>query len=441
VLSDNKRAEASNAKGDAPGPGDRSQAKRLPARKTRRAPRVLIIVQNLPVPFDRRVWLECQALTSAGYQVSVVCPKGKGDPAYQVVDSVRLYKYRPYAPGGSKVSFIAEYVYSFLATAWGMLRARRSGRFDVIQACNPPDIFWPLALAFRAVDGSRFVFDHHDLCPELYLSRFPSGPRLPYRGLLALERRTHQAADHVISTNDSYREIAMTRGGKRADQATVVRTGPDLRRLRPAEPDPELRRGHRFLVAYIGVMGPQDGVDIVVRAADIMVRKLGRDDIAFTLIGSGDCYDDLVALRDRLGLAGHVEFTGRAPDELVMNIMSTADAGLSPDPKNPLNDVSTMNKTMEYMVFGLPVVAFDLRETRVSAGDAAVYVEPNDEEKYAEAIVALLDDEPRRQLMGKLARERVEQDLAWSHQESTYLGVYEGVIGLAQAARRPKGRA
>ena len=329
-------------------------------------------------------------------------------------------------------------MYSFLATAWGMLKARRSGRFAVIQACNPPDIFWPLALAFRALEGTRFVFDHHDLCPELYQSRFPSGPKLPYKGLLALERRTHRAANHVISTNDSYREIAMTRGGKRADEVTVVRTGPDLRRLRPGEPDPELRRGHRYLVAYIGVMGPQDGVDIVVRAADIVVSKLGRDDIAFTLIGSGDCFDDLVALRDRLGLAGHVEFTGRAPDEQVMRIMSTADAGLSPDPKNPLNDVSTMNKTMEYMVFGLPVVAFDLRETRVSAGDAAVYVQPNDEQQYAEAIVALLDDEPRREVMGKLARERVEQELAWDHQESTYLGVYKRVLGQAGPGRRTR---
>jgi glycosyltransferase involved in cell wall biosynthesis len=412
------------------------KTRRVPARGSRRGPRILIIVQNLPVPFDRRVWLECQALTSAGYQVGVVCPKGSGDPAYEVIDSVELYKYRPYAPGGSKVSFIAEYAYSFLATAWGTLKARRSGRFAVIQACNPPDIFWPLGLAFRVLEGTRFVFDHHDLCPELFQSRFPRGPRLPYRGLLALERRTHRAADHVIATNDSYRQIAMTRGGKRADDVTVVRTGPDLRRLRPTEVDPELRRGRRFLVAYIGVMGPQDGVDIVVRAADIVVNQLGRDDIAFTLIGSGDCFDDLVALRDELGLAGLVEFTGRAPDELVMRIMSTADAGLSPDPKNPLNDVSTRNKTMEYMAFGLPVVAFDLRETRVSAGGAAVYVQPNDERQYAEAIVALLDDEPRRALMGKLARERVEQELAWDHQESAYLSVYKRVTGQVRS-RKP----
>ena len=264
----------------------------------------------------------------------------------------------------------------------------------------------------------------------------PRGPRLPYKGLLALERSTHWAADQVIATNDSYREIAMTRGGKLGDKVTVVRTGPDLRRLQPGEADPELRRGRRFLVAYIGVMGPQDGVDIVVRAADIVVNKLGRDDVAFTLIGSGDCFDELVALRDELGLAGHVEFTGRAPDELVARIMSTADAGLSPDPKNPLNDVSTMNKTMEYMAFGLPVIAFDLRETRVSAGDAAVYVQPNDEHEYAEAIVTLIDDQPRRTLMGKLAQERVEQELAWSHQESAYLGVYERLLSEGKAPKR-----
>jgi glycosyltransferase involved in cell wall biosynthesis len=401
--------------------------------------RVLIVVQNLPVPFDRRVWLECQALIGDGYQVAVVCPKGDGDPSYQVIDTVELYKYRPYAPGGSKVSFITEYAYSFLATAWLTFKARRSGRFAVLQACNPPDIFWPIAVALRVLDRTRFIFDHHDLCPELYESRFPGGPRLPYRMLRALERRTHRTADHVISTNDSYREVAITRSGKRAADVTVVRTGPDPQRLRRGEPHPELRRGRRFLAAYIGVMGPQDGVDIVVRAAGVVVHQLGRDDIAFTLIGKGDCFDDLVALRDELGLAGHLEFTGRAPDELVGRILSTADVGLSPDPKNPLNDVSTMNKTMEYMAFELPVVAFDLRETRVSAGDAGVYVEPNDVHKYAAAIVALMDDEPRRAMLGKLGRARVEQELAWDHQARAYLGVYRRVTGNGPAPARAGG--
>jgi glycosyltransferase involved in cell wall biosynthesis len=395
--------------------------------------RVLIIVQNLPVPFDRRVWLECQALISDGHQVAVVCPKGRGDPAYEVINTVELYKYRPYAPGGSKVSFIAEYAYSFLATAWLTLKARRSGRFAVMQACNPPDIFWPIGMALRALDGTRFVFDHHDLSPELYESRFPGGPKLPYKMLRALERRTHRTADHVISTNESYRDVAVKRSGKPASKVTVVRTGPDPDQLSRGQAHPELRRGRRFLAAYIGVMGPQDGVDIVVRAADIVVHEFGRDDIAFTLIGSGDCFDDLVRLRDELRLAGHVEFTGRAPDEQVAQIMSTADVGLSPDPKNPLNDVSTMNKTMEYMAYELPVVAFDLRETRVSADDAAVYVTPNDVHEYAKAIVALMDSESARAGMGKLGRARVEQELAWSRQRDAYLGVYRDLIAVGQA--------
>jgi glycosyltransferase involved in cell wall biosynthesis len=394
------------------------------ARRTR-GKRVLIIVQNLPVPFDRRVWLECQALRAAGYEVSVVCPKGKGDPSYEVIDGVRLYKYRPYAPGGSAFGFVTEYAYSFLATAWLTLKARRSGRFAILQACNPPDIFWPIAIAARAADGTKFVFDHHDLCPELFRSRFPDGPRLPYRGLLALERRTHRTADHVISTNDSYRGIAINRSGKAPADVTVVRTGPDPDKLKHGPEEPGLRRGRKFLAAYIGVMGPQDGVDIVVRAADVVIHEMGRDDIAFTLIGSGDCFDELVALRDGLKLNGHVEFTGRAPDDLVKKILSTADVGLSPDPKNPLNDVSTMNKTMEYMAFELPVVAFDLRETRVSAGAAAVYVTPNDINEYAKAIVNLMDDEAVRGQLAKIGRSRVEDELAWAYQERAYVGVYD----------------
>ena len=398
--------------------------------------RILIVVQNLPVPFDRRVWLECQALASAGHRVAVVCPKGDGDPGYHVIDGVELYKYRPYAPGGSKLGFVTEYIYSFVASAWLTFRARRSGRFAVFQACNPPDIFWPIALLLRALDRTVFVFDHHDLSPELYESRFPDGPGLPYWALRALERRTHRTANHVIATNGSYRDIAIRRSGKSPAAVTVVRSGPDPERLVRGEPKPELRRGHRYLAAYIGVMGPQDGVDIVVRAAHVIVHELHRDDIGFTLIGKGDCFNDLVVLRDQLHLAGHVEFTGRAPDSMVAEIMSTADLGLSPDPKNPLNDVSTMNKTMEYMAYELPVVAFDLRETRVSAGDAAVYARPNDVHEYARAIVALMDDEPRRAQLGKLGRVRVEQELAWSHQQCAYLDVYRQLLNGAGPLER-----
>jgi glycosyltransferase involved in cell wall biosynthesis len=391
--------------------------------------RVLIIVQNLPVPFDRRVWLECQTLVRVGYQVAVVCPKGPGDPTFAVLDGVELYKYRPYAPGGSKVSFVGEYLYSFVATLWLALRAARAGRPDAVQACNPPDIFWPIGLLFRALWGSRFVFDHHDLCPELFESRFPNGPRAAHRALLWLERRTVRAADHVVETNESYRSVDIQRNGARTAGSTVVRTGPDPERLKATSPKPELRRGHKHLVAYIGVMGPQDGVDIVLRVADKVVRELGRTDITFTLMGTGDCWPDLVKMRDELGLADWVEFTGRVPDETVAAVLSTADVGISPDPKNALNDVSTMNKTMEYMAFGLPVLAFDLRETRVSAGDAGVYATPNDVEEMAQLLVTLLEDEPRRKAMGAFGRSRIEDELAWKHQATRYLGVYEQLAG------------
>jgi glycosyltransferase involved in cell wall biosynthesis len=395
-----------------------------------RRPRVMIISQNLPVPFDRRVWLECRALTGEGYHVSVVCPQGKGEARRAVLEGVTLLRYRPYAPGGSGLSFVVEYLYSFLATAWLVLRARlRDGRFDVLQACNPPDIFWPIARWLRWWDRTRFVFDHHDLCPELYESRFLAGGRLPLRGLLALEKATFRTADHIISTNASYAEIARRRGGRGPDDVTIVRTGPDPLRLRRVAPSPTERRGQAHLVAYIGVMGPQDGVDLAVRAAAYIVHTMGRDDIAFTFMGAGDCYDQLIALRDKVGLRDFLELPGRVPDSTVVDVLSTADVGLSPDPKNPLNDLSTMNKTLEYMAFGLPVVAFDLKETRVSAGDAGVYVADGDVDSYARAIVGLIDDESTRVAMGRIGRARIVRELGWPHQQATYVSVYDKLIG------------
>ena len=390
--------------------------------------RILIIVQNLPVPFDRRVWLECRTLTRAGYRVAVVCPKGPGDPSYQVIDGVQIYKYRPYCPGGGAATFFVEYAYSFVATLFQSLKAVRGGRFGAVQSCNPPDIFWPIGILFKFWHGSRFVFDHHDLCPETFESRFPEGSPLLHKGLRFLERCTIRHADHVISTNESYRRLVMNRDGVKPDRVTVVRTGPDPDKLRAVEAIPSLRRGRAHLAAYIGVMGPQDGVDIVIKMAEFVVNTLKRTDISFTLMGSGDCFDDLVALRDRLELEDFVEFTGRVPDEAVRDILSTADIGLSPDPKNPLNDVSTMNKTMEYMAFGLPVLAFDLRETRASAAEAGAYATPNDVEEMGRLLVDLIDDEPRRRTMGSAGRRRIEQKLAWSHQEPHYLSVYDRLL-------------
>ena len=404
-----------------------TKASRAPGQR----PRVVIIVQNLPVPFDRRVWLECQSLVARGYDVTVVCPQGEGTGPDQVVDGVRILAYPGYAPGGSALGYLIEYVWSFLSTARLVRSARRDGPFDAMQACNPPDIFWPIARWLRGRDGTRFVFDHHDLCPELYLSRFEGSQGAQYKGLLFLERETFRAADRVTSTNESYAAIATSRGGKPDEHVSVVRTGPDPERLRRREPVPHLRRGRRHLVAYLGVMCPQDGVDLALGAADVVVNHLGRDDVAFTFMGSGDCYDALVRRRDELGLTDVVHLPGRVPDDFVGDVLSTAALGLCPDPLNPLNDVSTMNKTMEYMAFGLPVVAFDLHETRVSAGEAAHYVRPNDVEEFAHAILTLVDDEERRTEMGRRGRERVVRHLAWEHQQEGYVRVFDELVGHA----------
>jgi glycosyltransferase involved in cell wall biosynthesis len=399
-----------------------------------RKPGVLIIVQNLPVPFDRRVWLECQALRSAGYDVSVVCPKAPGDPSEETVEGVDLYKYRPHAGGSGPVSFFVEYAYSFAATLWLTLKAFRQRPFDVLQACNPPDIFWPIALGFRLFTNVRFVFDHHDLCPELFESRFGGGPSPLGRALRVLEWCTFRTAHHVISTNDSYRQVAIERGGKPADAVTVVRTGPDADRLHRSNRDDAWRGGRKHLVAYLGVMGPQDGVDLAVRCAEHIVHRLGRDDVSFVFVGSGDCFEALVALCGELELTDQVLFTGRVSDDVLSSILSTADVGLCPDPKNPLNDVSTMNKTMEYMAYSVPVVAFDLRETRVSAGDSALYATPNDVGELATKVLELLDDEERRRAMGEHGRQRIVDHLAWFHQKTDYVGVYERITGRVSAS-------
>ena len=396
----------------------------------------MIIVQNLPVPFDRRVWLECQALTRAGYRVSVICPQGPGEALEETIDGVTLYKYPLPETGSGRTAYLREYARSFGATARLAWRAWWRERFDVLQACNPPDIFWPLALAFRLV-GVAFVFDHHDLCPELYASKFGGHRSIAGYGLRVLEWCTFRAAHQVVSTNESYRAVAIVRGAKHPADVTVVRTGPDPARMAPGPPCPDLRRGRRFLVVYLGVMGAQDGVDLAVEAAARVVHGLGRSDVSFTFIGSGEAYDQLLELRDQLGLRSYLELPGRLPDEEVLRLLSTADVGLCPDPKNLLNDVSTMNKTMEYMAFALPVVAFDLCETRVSAGEAAVYARPNDVTEFATLIAELLEDESRRRAMGATGRRRVVESLAWSRQEPAYVGVFDRLT----AARRTRANA
>ncbi|WBP85470.1 glycosyltransferase family 4 protein [Kitasatospora cathayae] len=410
-----------------------------------RGRRALILVENLSVPFDRRVWQECTTLRDAGWTVHVICPQGsKRDTEPEaVIDGVRIHRYPLRAATGGPAGYLREYG----SALWHTTRlARRVGPVDVVHACNPPDLLFLPALWLKR-RGARFVFDQHDLVPELYLSRFDRGQDLLYRAVCALERWTYRAADVVLATNESYRDVALSRGGRRPEDVFVVRSAPDTDRFRPVPPEPELKRGKPHLLCYLGVMGPQDGVDYALRALAKLRDELGRSDWHAVFVGGGDTFDAMVELSRRLGLSDQVQFTGRVPDTDLVRYLSSADVCLSPDPRNPLNDVSTMNKVLEYMVVGRPIVSFDLREARVSAGDAAVYAPADDESAFAGLIAQLMDDPDKRAWMGKIGQERINGPLAWRNSQRALLAAYAAACrddapasagGRDRPGRRPR---
>lgn len=393
--------------------------------------RVLIIVQNLPVPFDRRVWLEATTLTRAGWQVSVICPKAKGFTAsHEVIEGVDIHRYAlPFDAQGA-LGFVAEFVWCFLRTAMKMVRVATVGRgFDVLHVCNPPETYWPLAwLAQRF--GRRFIFDHHDLSPEMYRAKFERNGGLALRGLEWLERMTFRVADVVVTTNDSHKKIAMQRGGVDEDDIFVVRSGPDVDRLTVFESDSSWRSGHKHLLVYLGEICKQDGVDHLIRVMKILRDDLGRD-VHCVLVGGGPHQPAIADYAARIGVADRCTFTGRVSDNLLCHVLSSADVGVDPDPKTEWSDKSTMNKVMEYMFFGLPIVAYDLTETRTSAQDAAFYAQANDERALAVGIVKLLDDPDNRAHMGNYGANRVRESLAWEYSVPNLLAAYE------RAVRRP----
>jgi glycosyltransferase involved in cell wall biosynthesis len=381
---------------------------------------VLVLLENIPVRDDHRVWPECVALRDDGYDVVVISPRRHGSrTTVEVIDGIEVHSF-PLVPAEvGALGYLKEYGLAFWRVARLARRLGRKRRFDIVHACNPPDFLlvaaWPLKRR-----GARFVFDQHDLAPELYHSRF--GKRgLLYRATVALERLTFRLADVVLSTNDSYRAVALDRGGKRPEDVFVVRNGPDLRRFLP-NPDPSLKRGKPNLIAYVGEMGHQDGVDHALRALALVAQR--RNDWHVIFAGDGPALASARELARELGLDDRVEFAGFVSDQMVMKIVSTADLCLAPEPKNAFNDASTMIKVAEYMALGRPLVAYDLTETKVTAGDAALYATDNEVQNFADCITRLLDDPDLRERMGAIGRARVEEALSWEQSERALLAAY-----------------
>jgi len=385
--------------------------------------RVLIIVENLPLPFDRRVWQEALALRDAGYQVSAICPKAHDfSNSYELIDGIHIYRHPLPVEADSAISYMLEYGLSLFWEFVLAIRVALERGFDIIHACNPPDTIFLIARFFRLF-GKRFIFDHHDINPELYEAKFQRRDRW-YWLLLRLERWTFATADVSIATNESYRRIAIERGGMQPDRVFVVRSGPDLRHIQPAAACSELRRGHRYLVAYVGVIGRQEGLDLLLRSIDFMRSKLKRNDVQFVIVGDGTELDSLKRLSSELAIDDCVDFTGRVSDAKLWQVLNSADVCVNPDRATAMNDMSTMNKILEYMAFGKPIVQFDLKEGRYSAGDASLYAAPDDVEDFAAKLSTLLDDSELRNTMGVEGRRRVENELAWHHQVPALLSAY-----------------
>ena len=389
--------------------------------------RILIVVENLPVPFDRRVWLEATTLARHGARVTVICPKAKGFvKTHEVLEGVAIYRYPlPFDPAGA-LGFAAEFAWCFAATTLLSLWVSLFGRgFDVLHACNPPDTFWLLGRFWQAL-GRRFIFDHHDLAPEMFSAKFGRETGLLRRGLLWLERRSLRTADVVVTTNDSHKRVAIERGGREAGDVFVVRSGPDLARFTVHDPNADYRGGKRHLLVYLGEICKQDGVDHMVRAVKLLSEW--RDDFAVLFVGGGPHQPVIRAYAEEQGIGAFARFTGRVSDDELCRILSSATLGIDPDPKTPWSDHSTMNKVIEYMFFSLPVVAFDLHETRVSAGEAGRYAEANSDTALAHAIDALLDDAVLRTTMGETGRRRVQDALAWEHSVPPLLEAYDRAL-------------
>jgi glycosyltransferase involved in cell wall biosynthesis len=396
-----------------------------------------MIVENLSVPFDRRVWREACALREAGAAVSVICPRGKSydTETKAEINAISIYRYSLPLEGvasGSRFSvgsFLLEYFLALTKTFCLSLRIYFRNRFHVIHVANPPDIFFLIGWCYKPF-GVKFVFDHHDVCPEGYLDKKKEPkPDFLYHVQVLLEKLSFRTADIVISTNESYKGIAVRRGGKNSESVFVVRNGPDENSWPKMVTQVNGKMGFNYLVGYIGVMAKLDGVDFVVRAADYVVNVARRKEVGFVLIGSGTSYGELRELADSLSLTDNVCFTGRIPDDRVFEILPSIDVGVSPDPPGLLNNISTMNKVMDYMWFGKPIVSFDLAESRYSAQDSAIYVNQVSPVAVGKAILALLDDPEQRERMAAFGKHRV-RSLTWQSSRKNLISAYKYLWGI-----------
>ncbi len=389
--------------------------------------KVLIIVENLPVPFDSRVWKEAASLRDNGYEVTVLCPRGKGYlQRHEVIDGVHIYRHPMPREGNSAFGYLYEYgsalIWEFLYAWWIYLRRG----FHVIQGCNPPDDIFMVALPFKLF-GVKYIFDHHDANPELYLSKYEK-KGVFYHIQVWLEKMTYRFSDVVMATNASYAELAVTRGGLAPGDVFVVRNGPDLETFMPVPANPDLKFGKPYLVGYVGTMSIQEGLDILLDAA-LHIKNLGRRDVHFTCVGGGPGLAGLRQMVKDKNLEDIVNFTGRVSDQELLDILSTADVCVNPDKPCEMNDISTMIKIMEYMALGKPIVQFDLKEGRFSAQEASLYSDNgNQVTDFANKILWLLERPDERRRMGEFGRRRVEQALAWKYSVENLVAAYRRVF-------------
>ncbi len=387
--------------------------------------RVLFIVENLPSPFDRRVWQEATTLAENGYQVSIICPTGKGyEKKFEVIDGIAIYRHNLPLEADGAVGYALEYGAALFWEFYLSFKVMFTRGFDAIHACNPPDLIFLVGGFFKLFFGKKFLFDHHDINPELYEAKF--GRRdIFWRLMVWCERMTFKTASVSVATNESYKAIAIERGGMDPERVHVVRSGPKLDRLKILDPVPALKCSRDYLVGYVGVMGKQEGIDYLLRAVRHIVHDLNRKDVHFGLVGGGTELEQLEAYSRELGVADFVTFTGRVDDQALLEMLNTADICVNPDVANAMNDKSTMNKIMEYMALAKPIVQFDLTEGRYSAGESSLYAEKNNPVDLAEKILELLADPQLRARMGESGRARVLNELEWEYEAPKLLRAYD----------------